>query len=73
MTGDFDSVIGMHKDEPLNRFLRKVPGAKFEPANGPATLCGIAVETDDARGLRRKIAAVRLGGILEEARPTFWE
>ena len=30
MTGDFNSVIGMGKDEPLNRFLRKIPTAKFE-------------------------------------------
>jgi len=73
MTGDFDSVIGMNKDEPLTRFLRKIPGAKFEPASGPATLCGLAVETDDATGLAAKVAAVRLGGILEEARPAFWE
>ena len=34
MTGDYDSVIGMNKDEPLNRFLRKLPGAKFEPVDG---------------------------------------
>src|SRR5262249_3817406 len=46
MTGDYNSVIGMAKDEPLHRFLRRVPSAKFEPAMGPATLCGIAVETD---------------------------
>ena len=73
MTGDFKSVIGMLKDEPLNRFLRKLPGGKFEPANGPATLCAIAVETDDASGLASRVGAVRLGGILEEARPGFWE
>ncbi|HWC91645.1 MAG TPA: TIGR00282 family metallophosphoesterase [Pseudolabrys sp.] len=73
MTGDFDSVIGMNKDEPLNRFLRKIPGSKFEPANGPATLCALAVETDDASGLASKVGAVRLGGILEQARPAFWE
>jgi len=73
MTGDFDSVIGMNKDEPLNRFLRKIPGGKFEPANGPATLCALAVETDDASGLALKVGAVRLGGILEQARPAFWE
>jgi len=72
MTGDFDSCIGMNKDEPLNRFLRKLPGGKFEPANGPATLCGIAVETDDSTGLAINVGAVRLGGILEEARPGFW-
>jgi hypothetical protein len=73
MTGDYDSVIGMAKHEPLGRFLRRIPSAKFEPANGPATLCAVAVETDDATGLARRIAGVRLGGRLEEARPAFWE
>ncbi|MGB6350326.1 MAG: TIGR00282 family metallophosphoesterase [Pseudolabrys sp.] len=72
MTGDYDSIIGMNKDEPLNRFLRKLPGTKFEPSNGPATLCGLAVETDDATGLARQVGAVRLGGILREIRPEFW-
>ena len=72
MTGDFDSVIGMTKDEPLNRFLSKIPSSRFEPANGPATLCAVAVETD-ARGLAARVSAVRLGGELEEARPAFWE
>jgi calcineurin-like phosphoesterase len=72
MTGDYDSIIGMNKDEPLNRFLRKLPGAKFEPSNGLATLCGLAVETDDATGLARQVGAVRLGGILRETRPKFW-
>jgi metallophosphoesterase (TIGR00282 family) len=73
MTGDYNSCIGMVKDEPLSRFLRRIPGAKFEPALGPATLCALAVETDDATGLARRVAAVRLGGRLEEARPKFWE
>ena len=73
MTGDFESIIGMNKDEPLNRFLRKLPGSKFEAASGPATLCGLAVETDDATGLAVKVGAVRLGGILEEARPRLWD
>lgn len=73
MTGDFDSVIGMVKEEPLNRFLRKIPGARFEPALGPATLCALAVETHDATGLAAKVAAVRIGGLLEEARPAFWD
>jgi hypothetical protein len=73
MTGDFESVIGMNKDEPLNRFLRKLPGSKFEPALGPATLCAIAVETDDTSGLAARVGAVRLGGILEETRPKFWD
>ena len=73
MTGDYDSVIGMNKEEPLNRFLRKIPTTRFEPATGAATLCALALETDDATGLARRIGAVRLGGRLEEARPAFWE
>jgi 2',3'-cyclic-nucleotide 2'-phosphodiesterase len=72
MSGDFNSVIGMNKDEPLNRFLRKIPGSKFEPAMGAATLCALAVETDDASGLATKVGALRLGGVLEEATPAFW-
>ena len=73
MTGDFESVIGMGKDEPLNRFLRKLPGSKFEPADGPATLCAIAVETDDATracgksrcGPPRRHSGTSAAGILE--------
>jgi metallophosphoesterase (TIGR00282 family) len=72
MTGDYDSVIGMAKDEPLLRFLRKIPSARFEPATGPATLCAIAVETDPATGLAARVGAVRLGGCLEPAAPAFW-
>jgi 2',3'-cyclic-nucleotide 2'-phosphodiesterase len=72
MTGDFDSIIGMAKEEPLQRFLRRVSSARFEPANGPATLCGLALETDPASGLATRVAAVRLGGVLAESRPAFW-
>lgn len=73
MTGDYNSIIGMAKEEPLGRFLRRIPAGKFEPALGPATLCAIAVETHDANGLAARVAAVRFGGRLEEARPRFWE
>ena len=72
MTGDYDSVIGMVKDEPVNRFLRRVPSARFEPATGPATLCGLAVETDDATGHAVRLAPVRIGALLEPAEPDFW-
>ena len=72
MCGDYDSVIGMDKNEPLNRFLRKVPGARLEPAMGEATLSGIAVETDDRTGLAVNIAPIRIGGRLEPAWPAFW-
>jgi metallophosphoesterase (TIGR00282 family) len=72
MCGDYDSCLGMKKDEPISRFLRKLPSGRFEPADGPATLSGLAVELD-GRGLATKVAAVRLGGVLSEAVPEFWE
>jgi len=71
MTGDYDSVIGMDKEEPLRRFTRRIPSSRFEPANGNATLSGIAVETG-AGGLAQKIAPVRIGGALASAEPDFW-
>src|SRR6476620_6810174 len=72
MTGDYDSIIGMKKEEPLRRFLTGIPSARFEPALGPATLSGVAVETDDATGLAQRIAPVRIGGRLEPTLPAFW-
>ncbi|WP_298359644.1 TIGR00282 family metallophosphoesterase [Rhodoblastus sp.] len=68
MTGDYDSVIGMDKEEPIRRFTRKTPGSRFEPANGPATLCGLFVETG-GDGLARRVAPVRIGGVLGQALP----
>jgi 2',3'-cyclic-nucleotide 2'-phosphodiesterase len=72
MTGDYDSVIGMQKEEPLRRFTSGIPSGRFEPASGAATLSGVAVETDDATGLALRIAPVRIGGRLEPATPSFW-
>ncbi|MFD1695687.1 TIGR00282 family metallophosphoesterase [Roseibium aestuarii] len=72
MCGDYDSVLGMEKDEPVNRFLRKIPGGRFTPAGGDATICGVAVETDDRTGLALKVAPVRIGGRLDPVLPPFW-
>ena len=72
MCGDYDSSLGMDKEEPLNRFLYKVPKGRFEAASGPATICGIGVEISDRTGLAEKIAPVRIGPRLEETMPSFW-
>ncbi|MFN0115803.1 MAG: YmdB family metallophosphoesterase [Paracoccaceae bacterium] len=69
MCGDFDSVIGMQKLEPMRRFVTGMARDRFTPAEGPATLCGTYVETDDRTGLATRIAPVRLGGRLAEAVP----
>ncbi len=72
MCGDYDSVLGMEKEEPINRFLRKIPSARFAPAMGEATVCGVAVEIDDATGLATAIEPLRIGGRLSPALPSFW-
>ena len=66
---DYDSVIGMDKQEPLNRFTRRISSARMEPAEGPATVCGVFVETNDKTGLATRIEPVRVGGRLKEAIP----
>lgn len=65
---DYDSVIGMDKAEPLQRFVRKISSARFSPATGPATVCGVFVETG-ANGLAKRIDPVRVGGRLAQAVP----
>ena len=64
MCGDYDSVIGMKKDTAVARLRRKLPGERFSPAEGPASLCGVFVETDDATGLARHVAPLIVGGRL---------
>jgi metallophosphoesterase (TIGR00282 family) len=68
MCGDYDSVIGMDKAEPLRRFTRKISAGRMEAALGPATLCGVFVETDD-KGVAQRIAPLRVGGRLTETWP----
>jgi len=72
MTGDYNSVLGMNKDEPLSRFLTKIPNGRFQPAHGSATISGVGIEIDDATGLAKAIAPIRLGGRLTRAEPPFW-
>lgn len=72
MCGDYNSSLGMEKEEPLNRFLSKIPRNRFEAASGPATICGVAVEISDRTGLAEKIAPLRIGPRLEETTPSFW-
>ena len=67
MCGDYNSVIGMEKSEPMRRFLTGMPKDRFQPAVGPATLAGVFVETDDRTGLARSVRMIRVGGRLESA------
>jgi 2',3'-cyclic-nucleotide 2'-phosphodiesterase len=66
---DYDSVIGMEKFEPVQRFTKKMSTGRFTPATGPATLCGVFVETN-AKGLASRIEPVRVGGRLKQTVPS---
>ena len=69
MCGDYDSVIGMKKDAPIQRFTTKMPTARLEAAEGEASVCGLYVVTDDKTGLALSAEPVRVGGLLSEALP----
>ncbi|GAB5459384.1 MAG: YmdB family metallophosphoesterase [Henriciella sp.] len=69
MCGDYDSVIGMQKDNSVRRFATQLPAKRYEPALGEGTLCGVFVEVDTSTGLAHKIAPIRVGGNLAECLP----
>lgn len=71
MCGDFNSIIGMDADEPLNRFTTGIARERFTPAEGEATLCGVAIETDPKTGLCTSVSPVRIGGTLSQSLPQF--
>ncbi|MEQ1577222.1 MAG: TIGR00282 family metallophosphoesterase [Hyphomicrobium sp.] len=73
MCGDYHSVLGMDIEEPIHRFITRIPRGRFEPALGAATVSGLAVEIDGQTGLAVKCGALRLGGVLQAAVPAFWE
>ncbi len=69
MCGDYNSVIGMEKAEPMRRFVTGMPKSRFTPALGEATLSGVYVETDDRTGAATRIEMVRQGGRLSQSGP----
>lgn len=68
---DYDSVIGMEKSGPVLKFVTRLPQARNEPAKGPATVCGVFVETDARSGLARRIEPIRIGGRLKQSMPAL--
>jgi calcineurin-like phosphoesterase len=70
---DYDSVIGNHKEEPLRRFTTRMSGGRYRPAEGPATVCGVFVETDPLTGLAMRIEPIRIGGRLAQSLPAARE
>jgi len=69
MCGDYNSVIGMKKEAAIDRFTKKLPAGRLEPAEGEATVCGVLVTTSNGSGLATSIEPVRVGGRLAPVMP----
>ena len=69
MCGDYNSVIGMEKTVSVARFTQRLPTERMSPATGEATICGLILETDDATGLAKRCAPIRMGGRLQPIEP----
>jgi metallophosphoesterase (TIGR00282 family) len=60
MSGPYDSVIGVEKDQIINRFLTGMPG-KFEAAKGDPRMCAVLIECDGGTGRALSIQRIMLG------------
>jgi len=65
MCGDYNSVIGMNRDNSLKKFFKDSSATKHYPALGEATISGLMVKADDKTGLANKVEPIILGGVLE--------
>ena len=65
MCGDYNSVIGMNRDNSLKKFFKDSSAKKHYPALGEATISGLIVNADDETGLAKKIEPIIVGGSLE--------
>ena len=72
MCGDYQSVLGMDKTEPISRFVKRINSERMSPSLGEATVCGVAFDLDDETGLANHIGLIRIGGCLSPASPEFW-
>ena len=59
MTGPFDSVIGVKKEQAIQKFLTLLP-TRFEPAGGDVRLNGVHLDVDEVTGLCRHIERIQI-------------
>ena len=68
MCGDYNSVIGMNRDNSLKKFFKDSSAKKHYPALGEATLSGLMVKAHDDTGLAKEIEPIIIGGALESCK-----
>ena len=65
MCGDYNSVIGMNKENSLKRFFKDKDAIKHFPSDGEGTISGVIIEADQQTGLANRISRIIKGGVLE--------
>ena len=65
MCGDYNSVIGMNRDNSLKKFLKDPSATTHYPALGEATISGLMVTADNKTGLANKVEPIILGRSLQ--------
>ena len=65
MCGDYNSVIGMNKENSIKRFFKDKEAVKHFPSEGEGTLSGIIVEACENTGLANNVSRIIVGGSLE--------
>ena len=66
MCGDYNSVIGMNKENSLKRFFKDKDALKHFPSDGEGTISGVIVEADENTGLANRVSRLIVGGTLEK-------
>ena len=66
MCGDYDSVIGMNKENSIKKFQKDASAESHFPANGQASMSGVIVDANDRTGLAENINQIILGGNLKQ-------
>ena len=66
MCGDYDSVIGMDKNNSIMKFLKNKEAKNHFPALGNGTLSGLIVEADEKTGLAKNIERFVEGGVFKD-------
>ena len=66
MCGDYDSVIGMNKENSIKKFKKDPSAENHFPAEGQASICGVIVDANDQTGLANDVNQIILGGNLKQ-------
>ena len=66
MCGDYNSVIGMNKENSLKKFFKENDAVNHFPSVGEGTLSGVIIEADEITGLAKNITRIITGGVLDK-------